>query len=342
MSSVASSRVDPVLVEAWRGDVLENAHRAAYAVVDASGALVEAAGDIERPVFARSAVKPLQALPLLETGAAARYGLAPAQIALCCASHSGEPAHVDAVAALLARGDIAPGCLACGAQIPMGEEAARALFAAGQAPTPLHNNCSGKHAGFLLAARHMGEPDEDYVDAAHPVQRRVTQALAESMRHEFSAAPRGRDGCGIPSYAVPLRAIAQGMASLAPAAPGGTQVRRRAAQAVLEAVMAHPWMIAGSGRFDTEVMLAGDGSVLVKMGADGVHAACIPARGLGIAAKIADGSPRASEVLMAALLARHARPAPALASVLGRRVRREIVNNRGEIVGAMRGIGLPA
>jgi len=342
VSSVASSRVDPVLVEAWRGGVLENAHRAAYAVVDASGALVESAGDIERPVFARSAVKPLQALPLLETGAAARYGLGPAQVALCCASHSGEPAHVEAVAALLARGGIAPGCLACGTQVPMGEEAARALFASGQAPTPLHNNCSGKHAGFLLAARHMEEPDEEYVDAAHPVQRRVTQALAEAMRHELGTAPRGRDGCGIPAYAVPLRAIAQGMAALAPAATGGTQARRRAAHEVLQAAMAHPWMVAGSGRFDTELMLAGAGSVLVKMGADGVHAACIPARGLGIAAKIADGSTRASEVLMATLLARHAQPAPALAGLLGQRARRDIVNNRGEVVGAMRGIGPPA
>jgi L-asparaginase II len=322
--------------------VLENAHRAAYAVVDASGALIEAAGDIGRPVFARSAVKPLQALPLIETGAAARYGLGPAQIALCCASHSGETAHVDAVAALLARGGIAPGCLACGAQVPMGEDAARALFAAGQAPTPLHNNCSGKHAGFLLAARHMEEPHENYVDAAHPVQQRVTQALAEAMQYELDAAPRGRDGCGIPAFAVPLRAIAQGMAALAPAASGGTPARRRAAQGVLEGVTAHPWMVAGSGRFDTDVMLAGAGGVLVKMGADGVHAACIPAQGLGIAAKIADGSPRASEVLMATLLARHARPAPALAALLGRRARREIVNNRGEIVGAMRGAGLPA
>ncbi|MGE0877003.1 MAG: asparaginase [Burkholderiales bacterium] len=340
MTVVASPRIDPVLVEAWRGDAPENAHRGAYAVVDASGAIIEEQGDTERAVFPRSAVKPLQALPLIDTGAAARYGLGAAGIALACASHSGEPGHVDAVAALLDKGGLAPTCLECGAQVPMGEAAASALCASGKPPTPLHNNCSGKHAGFLLTARHQGEALEGYVEEGHPVQRRVAQALAEAMQHELGAAPRGRDGCGIPTFAVPLHAVARGMASLAPAARG-LPARRRAAEQLRDAVMAHPWLVAGSGRFDTEAMLAGAGTVLVKMGADGVHAACIPALGLGIASKIADGSPRASEVLMASLLARHARPAPALAALLGRRARREIVNNRGEIVGGLRCSVLP-
>ncbi len=340
MSAVASRRIDPVLVEAWRGDALENAHRGAYAVVDVSGAVIDEQGDVHRPVFPRSAVKPLQALPLLETGAAARYALGAEQLALACASHSGEPGHVQAVSALLAKGGLTPACLECGAQVPMGEAAARALFTTGNGPTPLHNNCSGKHAGFLLTARHQGEAPEGYVEEAHPVQRRVAESLAESMQHEITDAPRGRDGCGIPTFAVPLRAIARSMASLAPAARG-VPARRRAAEQLRDAVMAHPWLVAGTDRFDTEVMLAGAGSVLVKMGADGVHAACVPALGLGIASKIADGSARASEVLMAALLVRHARPAPALAALLDRRARRDIVNNRGEIVGALRHTLLP-
>jgi len=340
VTAVVAPRIDPVLVEAWRGDVAENAHRGAYAVVDASGAIIEEQGDTERAVFPRSAVKPLQALPLVETGTAAHYGLGAAELALACASHSGESGHLDAVEALLARGGLAPVCLECGAQVPMGEAAASALLASGRSPTPLHNNCSGKHAGFLLTARHQGESLEGYVEESHPVQRRVAQALAEAMQHELGAAPRGRDGCGIPTYAVPLRAVARGMASLAPAA-GGAPARRRAAGQLRDAAMAHPWLVAGSGRFDTEAMLAGAGTVLVKMGADGVHAACVPALGLGIASKVADGSARASEVLMATLLARHARPASAFAALLRRRARREIVNNRGEIVGAMRCTVMP-
>jgi len=327
---------DPILVEAWRGELRENAHRAAFAVVHADGDLIEAQGNIQQAVFPRSAIKPLQALPLIQSGAAKRWGLGAAQLALCCASHSGEAGHVAGVAALLEQSALQPACLECGAQWPMGEEAARALHATGQSPQALHNNCSGKHAGFLLTAQHLGESAAGYVEAGHPVQVRVREALSEAMQHEHAGAARGRDGCGIPTLAVPLLAISRGMANMAAATP------ESAAGVVRDAVMAHPWQVAGSGRFDTEVMLAGQGSVLVKMGADGVHAACVPARGLGIALKIGDGSVRASEVLMAALLQRHARPAPALHAELRRHAPRAILNNRRETVGELRYSGLPA
>lgn len=295
--------VDPVLVEVTRGDTNESRHRGAFAVVDAEGAVVLAGGDVESPRFARSAAKPLQALPLLESGAADAFSLSPAEIALACASHSGEPEHVGVIAAWLARIGLDKADLECGARPPLGEAAAEAARAAGRPPSPLADNCSGKHLGFLTTAVYLGEPTAGYVGADHPVQRRVARVLAGMGGFDLAAAPTAVDGCRIPVIGMGLTALARAMARLA--APAGLAPERaRAARRIVAAMAAHPRLVAGEGRFDTAAIAAAGGAFVTKNGAEGVHVAIIPRLGLGAALKIDDGAKRAADCAMAALLDR--------------------------------------
>jgi len=297
----ADSKANPVLVEVTRGDVVESRHRGAAAVVDAAGATVAAWGDVARAVYPRSAVKPLQAMALVESGAAAAHGVGDEELALACASHNGEPAHVAVAGAWLARLGLGPDDLECGAHSPLCAEAAAALIRAGEAPSPLHNNCSGKHAGMLTLALHMGVPTRGYVRPDHPVQVCIREMLGAMTGVDHGAVPCGVDGCSVPTYAAPLAAIAGAMARFAK--PDGLpDARAKAARQLARAMMAHPFMVAGSGRFCTAVIAAGRGGVLVKTGAEGVFAAALPARGLGLAVKIDDGAGRAAEVATAALL----------------------------------------
>ncbi len=292
---------NPILVETTRGEMVESRHTGAAAVVDAAGRAVRVWGDIDRPVFARSAIKPLQALPLVESGAAERFGLGDAEIALACASHRGEPIHVETVRRWLARADLGPQDLECGAHAPGNTAAAEALIRAGERPSALHNNCSGKHSGFLTTARHKGEPTHGYIEPDHPVQRRVTAALEEMSGLDLSRAPRGTDGCGIPVIGIPLRAMARAMARLAD--PKGLPAERAAAgKRILDAMAAAPLMVSGTGGFGTVVMTVAGASVRLKTGAEGVYCAVLPDLGYGIALKIDDGAGRASEVAVGAIL----------------------------------------
>jgi L-asparaginase II len=293
--------VNPVLVEVRRGDQVESFHRGAVAVVNAGGDLLAAWGDVERPIFPRSAVKMIQALPLIVSRAAARFALTDVHIALACASHSGEPGHVHEIGRWLGHIGLTTDALSCGTHPPLHEKAARDLAATGQSPSPLHDNCSGKHTGFLTTALHLGVPVEGYVAPGHPVQRVVTQSLADMTECNLDDAPPGIDGCGIPAYALPLRAIAFGMAKLAsPERLDGVQ--RAAASRILAAVSSNPWHVAGTGRFDTRAMRASEGAFVVKTGAEGVHVAGIRRAGLGIALKIDDGARRAAELTMGTVL----------------------------------------
>ena len=325
---------DPVLVEVTRGPVVESAHRGAVAVCNAAGELVAAWGDVERPVYARSAVKALQALPLLESGAAARYGLSPAEIALACASHTGEARHVALVSAWLARLGLSEADLECGAHAPADAAAAQALLREGQRPSALHNNCSGKHSGFLTTALHLGEPTKGYIEAVHPVQRRVAQALAEMADCAEALTPTAIDGCGIPTLALPLTGVATAMARLADP-QGLSPARRQAADTIRAAIAAHPELVAGSGKLCTEVMTVAPG-VLVKAGAEGVYTAILPALGLGVALKIDDGAMRAAEVAILAVLHRLGALDAAQESVLDHRRAPAILNVAGRAVGMMR------
>jgi L-asparaginase II len=320
---------NPILVEVRRGEEVESFHRGAIAIVNAEGDTLAAWGDVKRPIFPRSAVKMIQALPLIESGAADRFGLTDAHVALACASHSGEPGHVRAVEGWFAQIGLSSNALACGAHAPLDEKAARDLAARGAEPTALHNNCSGKHAGLLTTTRHLGAPVDDYIARLHPVQKIVTETLSEMTECNVDAAPCGIDGCGIPAYALPLRAIALAMAKLA--APEGLDgLRRAAADRVLAAVSAHPWHVAGSGRFDTRAMSASGARFVVKTGAEGVHVAGIRDSGLGVAVKIDDGARRGAELTMAAVL----RFLGVLRSQSSMEWERPVVpNRRGDMVG---------
>ena len=300
--------MNPILVEAMRGDARESAHRGAIVVRDADGAVVASFGDVERPVFPRSAVKVLQAIPLVESGAADRLLLDDEELAIACASHNGEPAHTAVVERLLAKAGLDAGALECGTHWPYLDAVSRSIAAAGREPTALNNNCSGKHAGFLCLAcvladgSHVREYAKGYVAPRHPVMRAVTEALQATTGHDLASAPRGIDGCSIPTYAIPLDRLALAFARVGT----GTGLRpghARAATRLRRAVARHPFMVAGTGRFDTKVMAALGERVFCKVGAEGVFCAALPERGLGVAIKIDDGNnARAAEVAMAAAI----------------------------------------
>jgi L-asparaginase II len=291
---------NPVLIEVTRGGAVESRHRGAFVVVDASGKIVRSAGDPAMPVYPRSAVKPLQAIPLIETGAADKFGLTNKELALACASHKGEPAHVDAVNAWLARIGLSPSALACGVQAPRTPDAAKRAILAGLPVTAAYHNCSGKHTGFLAACVACGDNPSGYINAGHPTQKRVTQALAEMTGCDLSAVPVARDGCGIPTYSVPLQSLATGMARLADPSKL-PEARAGAAKRLLAAMAAEPFYVNGTGGFTTEVMAAVP-AVRVKGGAEGVYAAALPELGLGVALKIDDGGARAAECAAAHIL----------------------------------------
>lgn len=330
--------MNPVLVEVLRGGVVESRHRGAAVIIDAEGQIVFAVGDVTRPVFPRSAVKPLQALPLVAGGAADRFGFDAAEIALACGSHGGTPEHVTVALAMLTKAGSTAADLECGAHWPLDEAAARELASHGQQPTALHNNCSGKHAGFIAVARGLGVVPTGYVQPDHPVMRDVTAVLGTVTGTRIAEAPVGVDGCSIPAFALSLEALARGFARF------GTGVGlpadlATAARKIQAAIAAAPQMIAGEGRFDTDVAACKDSAVLTKSGAEGVACAAVLAQGLGLAVKIDDGAGRAAQVALAACLTRcltgHGAP-EALWAVIERATRQHLTNWNGLEVGALR------
>jgi len=302
MTSAAAPPANPIVVEVTRGGMVESRHRAAVAVVDADGTVVRAWGDVDRPVYGRSALKPLQALPLIETGAADRYALGPAEIALACASHSGEPRHVELVTRWLARIGCSVDDLECGSHAPFLDASVEALILAGLKPDARYNNCSGKHAGFLATARHLGEPTKGYIRYEHPVQQRILGVLEQLTGLRLGDAPRGIDGCGIPVIAIPLGHMAMAMARLADPDDHLPPLRAAAARRVLGAMAEEPFLVAGTDRFCTKVMEVVGAKVMLKTGAEGVYAAALPTLGLGVALKIDDGAGRAAEAAMGQIL----------------------------------------
>lgn len=325
---------NPLLVEITRGGIVESGHTGAFAVVDSEGSVVLAMGDIERPIFPRSAVKGFQALPLMESGAAERFQLTDSELALACASHSGEERHTETAASMLARAGQGEACLECGAHWPMGEKAARALAAAGIKPSALHNNCSGKHSGFICAAVEMGHDPKGYIQPEHPTMREITHALETMTGYNLSNAARGVDGCSIPTFAIPLKNIAAGFAQFASGARLSAS-RAKAVARLRQAVAASPFHVAGTGRFDTVAMEVLRERAFIKTGAEGVYCGALPELGLGIALKIDDGATRASETVMAALLTRFLELGNE-AKVVTERLDHQMKNWNGLEVGRMR------
>ena len=326
---------DPILVEVTRGHATESQHRGALAVVDADGRRVLALGETDRRIFPRSAVKGLQALALVETGAADRYGLTQAELALACSSHSGEPRHAETAASMLAKAGRDLTCLECGTHWPSNEQAARALAATGREPSALHNNCSGKHSGFICVACATNVDPKGYVRPDHPVQQHIKAVFEDMMSIKLPDASRGVDGCSIPTYATPLEALALAFARFG----SGTKLSRDRAAAALrlrEAVAGEPFMVAGSRRFDTIVMGALGTKAFTKTGAEGVYCAALPEQGLGIAIKCDDGAGRAAEAVMASLLCAYVPMTDAQRAIVAPYADKPILNWNGIETGRLR------
>jgi L-asparaginase II len=294
---------NPVLVEVMRGGIAESRHRGAISVVDADGAQVLAIGDIHHPVFPRSAIKGLQALPLIESGAADRFGLTDAEIALACASHNGEEEHVRTSAAMLAKAGRDVAALECGAQMPLRGGAQIPLYKSGLSPSALHNNCSGKHAGFVCVACATDTDTAGYIRADHPTMQMVTGAVQDMTGAALGEVACGTDGCSIPTFAVPLKALALAFARFGTGHGLGPE-RAKAAARIRAAVAAKPYYVAGTDRFDTLAMEALGARAFIKVGAEGVYCASLPELGVGVALKCDDGTTRAAEVMMGALIER--------------------------------------
>lgn len=279
-----------LLAVATRGDAVESMHMGSVAVTDAAGRILFAAGDPRAMVFTRSALKPMQALAFVHDGGAARFGYDDAQLALLCASHSGERRHMDGVAAMLARAGNSEADLQCGTH-PPGHYEVRGEVPPPPPYSPLAHNCSGKHAGMLAACALHGWRKDDYLAFDHPLQRKIRAAIAAFCGVEEGALLPGIDGCSAPNYAMPLASLAQGFARLAVAA--GEDAHFGAAPARLrDAMIAHPQMVSGEGRSDLALARAGAGDWIAKIGAEGVQGVGVRSLGLGIAVKVADGSRR--------------------------------------------------
>ncbi len=308
-------------VETLRGGIVESRHRVSVAAVDAAGKLVAWTGDPELVTYWRSCAKLVQVLPLITDGAAAALGIADAEIAVACASHNGEARHVEVVEGLLRKAGCTENDLACGPHSSLSPAVARAMAERGERPRRIHSNCSGKHAGMLALARFHGWPTADYRSPGHPVQRRV---LAEAARWTDVPEPRigqGVDGCGVVSFALPLRNMALAYARLGsrwdgsgargeglgtrdpnsyPLSPSPTL--SAAADRVLSSILADPFLIAGTGRLCSEVISGSGGRVLAKIGADGVYCATIPEARLGMALKVEDGDVESARLALLATL----------------------------------------
>ncbi len=319
---------NPVIAEVTRGGCVESRHTGAYAVMDSEGRVTASTGDISQAVFPRSATKAFQCLPVIESGAAARFGFSDEDVALACASHNGEPEHVRVARSMLKKGGNDEDLYECGAHWPMGIDAQHALARTSGGPLQVHNNCSGKHAAMLALARHLGADPTGYVKRDHPVQKAVAHAIGEICDCDMDGAPCGTDGCSVPTWAIPIRNMALGFARLAGHGAG---------QRIIQAVRSNPFIVAGTGRFDTILMQALP-RAFVKNGAEGVYCGLVPHAGLGIALKCDDGAMRAAEVAMASVLAKLDVWTAEEKRILDGFTRHELSNWRGIDVGEVRAV----
>lgn len=293
---------DPVLVEVTRGGIVESVHAGAYAVVGRGGELIASGGDIDRPVFPRSAIKALQCLAAIEAGVVETYGMADEEIALACASHNGEPAHVRVARSGLAKAGLSEQAYECGAHWPYPGEISRTMAANGEQAGQVHNNCSGKHTFMLASAASLAVDPKGYINRDHPVQQAIEKLIGEMCDYDLTDTPCGIDGCSVPTWAIPLRNVALGFQRLG-SGDDLSDERAAASRRIIAAVRAHPFMVAGTRRFCTDLMTAVP-RAFVKTGAEGVFCATIAHAGIGIALKCDDGADRAAEAALAAVMAK--------------------------------------
>ena len=326
---------EPWQIEVTRGALVESVHRAHAAVVDTAGRVLHAAGDPERVTFLRSSAKPLQALAMVESGAAERFGFTDREIAVMCASHSGEPFHVAAVQSILRKIGLDEGALACGIHAPSHAPSAETLIRAGEAPRKIHNNCSGKHASMLTLSQHCGWYVDGYTEPGHPAQVRLRSVLAEMAGMAPDDVYVAVDGCNAPVFAIPLSRIARAFALLAQ--PTNVPPEREAAlKRISSAMRAHPEMVDGTGGFTTNLMRVAGDNIVSKSGAEALFCAGALAQGWGIAAKIEDGTARAHPVLVPELLAELRVITADQRDRLRRLHAPEVYNTAGVAVGEMR------
>jgi len=293
--------VSPRLLVVRRGQEEESFHCGRAVVATATGKIVLAIGDAEAPVFPRSAIKPMQAIPLVASGAAETFGLTDAEIALACGSHVGSPLHVATAQSILQKIGSSCDALECGVHWPLDSGESRALAARGEEPSVLHNNCSGKHCGFLAVGAVRGLAMAGYTDARHPAMREVTSAISLVTGVQLNESQACVDGCAIPAFSMPLVSVATGFARLG-TGDGLSPLLARSAERIRTAIVQNPLMLSGEGTVDTCITAECHGEVFVKSGAEGVMASSIPALGYGLAVKIDDGAQRAATAVMANLL----------------------------------------
>jgi L-asparaginase II len=326
---------NPVLVEVLRGGTVESRHSGAIAVVDADGSIVFSAGEFGRPVFPRSSVKAIQALLLVETGAAEEYGFGTKELALSQASHIGQPGHVRLAQSMLKAAGLDDTALECGPQMPAMPEDVFELTRSGTKPSALHNNCSGKHSGFLCVCAKCGIATRGYVKAEHEFQAMIRDVMTDVTGYEHRAEDAGIDGCSIPTYPVPLTNLAHGFAKMA-TGKGLAPSRAGAARKLLDAAMAEPWLVGGTICWNTKAMTKAAGRVFAKDGAEGMFCAAIPEMGIGIALKCDDGAPRGAEAMISAVLGRVLPKGDPLAEEFSAMAHLPITNRNGWTVGEIR------
>jgi L-asparaginase II len=328
-----------IVAETTRGGITESLQHGIVVAVVAAGEVVAATGDPEHVVFFRSSAKPFQAIPVIESGAADAFGVTPAELALCCASHAGSPMHQQQVSAFLSKIGLLPSDLQCGCPLPADQPEAARVVLGEVPPSPLQCDCSGKHTGMLATIVHEGLTLHDYLDPGHPLQRRILGLMAEVMRVPQASIVLGTDGCSLPTFAAPMRAFATAYAALAspdevPAAAG----RKHAAalNRLRAAMAAHPENVSGEGSLVTDLMAITDGRVVAKTGAEGLLCLAIPERGLGIAIRMLDGTYRAHAVVAVSALQQLNILDAATRDAILERDSPELRNHNGRLVGDIR------
>jgi L-asparaginase II len=323
-----------MVIEVTRGEMVESRHQVLAAMVRTDGTVLRAWGDASFHIYARSALKPMQACAVVDRSGG-RFEFTEHQLALACASHNGEKVHVTVVREWLDQLGRAPAHLECGAHEPIDAAEAHELVCTGRKPGNEHNNCSGKHCGLLTLSHALQVDPSGYLDYNHPVQIELRRSLSAALEYRLDDALWGGDGCGIPTYAMPLSVLARAFARLANP-PAQSSSWLSCSQRVVRAMTRHPYLIAGRNRFDTAVMALQPGRVVVKGGAEGVCAAGIAGADIGLALKVVDGGRRAADVAMAALLAYAGALESAQLAMLGDFVTTPVRNVAGKLVGAVR------
>lgn len=298
-----SQKNNPSLVEVTRGGAVESAHRGRALVMRSDGEILWSVGDIDELTYPRSSLKAFQALPMVASGAVEAFGLDDVELALTCASHNGEAAHVERVKEFLAKLGLSVTDLECGLHWPMGEQASRDLAWQHHSPDACHNNCSGKHAGMLALALQKGLETKGYVRADHPVQQAIRQCIERCCDVDLADAPVSPDGCAAPIWAMPLHRLALGFARFADPARLPAEYRG-AASRLYQAAVKEPFYVAGTDRYCTQVMEELKGRAFLKVGAEGVYIASIPEWKVGVALKVDSGAKGAAEVALSEILYR--------------------------------------